>query len=521
MMHTDTLEPCVRSNMRDCRDPAPQPVASPAPPAHRLRRIPTSPAAWALLATAVLVLTAACTDPAPTTRLDATPHADASDDTHDAAPEPDAAPPGADAPDADPTDTPSPDADTPDADAPDIAEDTPPDVPPAPLPDLVLNEVQCSGDEWIEVLNRSDFTATLDGWVVSDRADDPEHHHTLSGQLDPGAFALIAAEGDAPGFAFKLDCDNETVSLLDPLGALRDSVPLDGALPGDATLARLPDADGPWTAGQPTPRAPNRAWIDPRDALFDPMHLTTVEFTLSELDYALLDAFPQEYVEATMQFTDADGVPAPPQQVGLRIKGRYGSFRPLVGKSAFKVRFNWPTAEVDSFRGLRRMTLNNMVQDPSTLHEWTAYTIFRAAGVPAPRLGYTWVRVNGEDYGLYANVETVDAIALADDLNGTSHLYEGSYGQDLTWEHLYNLENDEGSAVDRRDLRDLIALVEWTEDDLFFDALAASVDWTEVLAMMAVEILIGHWDGYAPTRNNYYLHFDDLGVARLLPWGTD
>ena len=33
------------------------------------------------------------------------------------------------------------------------------------------------------------------------------------------------------------------------------------------------------------------------------------------------------------------------------------------------------------------MTLNNMVQDESMIHETLGYAILRAAGIPAPRTG--------------------------------------------------------------------------------------------------------------------------------------
>ena len=65
------------------------------------------------------------------------------------------------------------------------------------------------------------------------------------------------------------------------------------------------------------------------------------------------------------------------------------------------------------------------------IHESLAYTAFRATGVPAPRTGYAYVRVNGDDYGLHLNVETLDSVSLptlrpfdAD----TQHLYEGEGG---------------------------------------------------------------------------------------------
>ena len=87
------------------------------------------------------------------------------------------------------------------------------------------------------------------------------------------------------------------------------------------------------------------------------------------------------------------------------------SFRPLTGKAAFKVKFD-KFVEEPALPGLEKMTLNNMVQDPSMIHETLAYEAFRAAGVPAPRTGYAFVTVNGEDYGLYLDIESLDEVSL-------------------------------------------------------------------------------------------------------------
>ena len=64
------------------------------------------------------------------------------------------------------------------------------------------------------------------------------------------------------------------------------------------------------------------------------------------------------------------------------------------------------------FFGLKTLTLNNMVQDPSMIHELLAYKVFRSAGVAAPRTGYAYLRVNGADYGVYLNIETLDTVML-------------------------------------------------------------------------------------------------------------
>jgi spore coat protein CotH len=61
--------------------------------------------------------------------------------------------------------------------------------------------------------------------------------------------------------------------------------------------------------------------------------------------------------------------------------------------------------KADRFFGLDRLTLNNMVQDPTMVHEALGYQVYEAAGVRVPRTGYVRLTVNGQPYGLYLNLE--------------------------------------------------------------------------------------------------------------------
>ena len=66
------------------------------------------------------------------------------------------------------------------------------------------------------------------------------------------------------------------------------------------------------------------------------------------------------------------------------------------------------------FRGLRKMTLNNLTYDPSFVREYLAYEVMRAAGHAAPRVSWVQLFVNGEAKGLYSTIETYDRVFLAD-----------------------------------------------------------------------------------------------------------
>lgn len=387
---------------------------------------------------------------------------------------------------------------------------------PPPPPRVRLNEIDCHGREFIELVNVGETAVDLRGWRITDRVDDPDSGHLLDGlTLDVGAIdAARRQTPDEAGFRFGVACGADTIGLVDPSGAVVDSVS-PPTLAAAYTWGRLPDGEGEWTRTDPSRAEPNRAPVDPGGDLFDPMRVFTLEFEVTPQALAALDAEPRAYTEAVMRYEDGEPMP-----VGLRLKGRAGSFRTLDRKSAFKVDLEWidPDGEL---LGLRRMTLNNMVQDRSMLHEWTAYTLFRAMGVAAPRVGYAWIRINGQDYGLYSHIETPENEMLDRWFESTRHLYEGAYGADLFPDHVGRFDRDEGDEAVREDLEGLITLMHAVEPADFYAASAEAVDWPQVLAMMLTEIYIGHWDGYAPTRNNYFLHFDDDAVVRLMPWGTD
>ncbi len=256
--------------------------------------------------------------------------------------------------------------------------------------------------------------------------------------------------------------------------------------------------------------------------------VVVIDLQLPPASVAALEAEPEEYVEGTFSLAETDGTPGgvgeftAPLTVGIRLKGDT-SFRDLGGKAAFKVKFN-EFVKGQKFLGLKNLTLNNMVQDPSMVHEALAYGAFRAAGVPAPRTGYADVRVNGEEFGVHLNLETLDGVAL-ERLFGPfeeppQHLYEGQAGVDVVPGDAGLFEVDEGEEGERSDLEALIEAVAAPSPG-FSERVAGYADLEEMTRMWAVERYVGHWDGYSTLPHNYYLFSDPLGEFQMLPWGTD
>jgi hypothetical protein len=262
------------------------------------------------------------------------------------------------------------------------------------------------------------------------------------------------------------------------------------------------------------------ARADDAAALYDPAAVARIDLTLTPEAIAALTADPSTYVPATfaMQLGDETFAARPAE---LKLKG-HGTFRPIGKKAAFKLKF----AKKDRFLGLKKLTLNNMVQDASMIHETLGYEVLRAAGVPAPRTGFAYVTVNGKGYGLYLDLEPYDDVSLAHLFPTTQHLYEAdAYGVDVRPGEAGTYEIDEGDEDDHADLDALVTAANATGGD-WSEGMAATADLGEMTRMWAGEQYLGHWDGYSVRDsryqpNNYYLHSDETGRFTMLPSGID
>ena len=249
--------------------------------------------------------------------------------------------------------------------------------------------------------------------------------------------------------------------------------------------------------------------------LFGAERVREYHLELSDDAIKQLHEKPKHYVQAT--FREGNDVY---KNVGVRLKGGYGSFRMLDGnsKAAFTVKFN-QFVKGQRFHGLRRIILNNVVQDPSYMCEYIGYSLFRDAGVPAPRIGYANLIVNKKPYGLYVQVEAVTKDFLQRWYAKTSgNLYEGP--RDIEqWDEL-DLDSNQGRE-DRSDLRRLAEAIKEADDDNPWDSLAEFVDIDNFTRFITLEQLLHHWDGYTQTNNYRMYKNPDTMKFEFFPHGAD
>jgi hypothetical protein len=238
-------------------------------------------------------------------------------------------------------------------------------------------------------------------------------------------------------------------------------------------------------------------------------------FTLAPEDLARLRANGREDVPARL----LENGRIEYRPVRLRLKGSTGSYRNVDDKPSFTLRFDEPPGG-ERFHGLRKVHLNNSVEDPAYFNELAGSLLFRAAGVPAPRVGHALVTLNGRRLGLYVLKEGVAEEFLAAHFgNPEGNLYDTGPGHDVD----EALQKEAGNGPDDR--RDLLALAGAAREPNLatrWAALGAVLDRDRFVTFMALEVLTGHRDGYCLARNNFRIyHAPDAGRLVFLPHGMD
>jgi len=263
---------------------------------------------------------------------------------------------------------------------------------------------------------------------------------------------------------------------------------------------------------------------------YNPLKILKIELKLPvETVKALNDKnLYRKYVPGSISMS-VDGRTSGNLEMEIRLKGST-SISPLDKTPSFKIRFpKGPSGT--GYLGLQRITLNAQVQDGSKIHEYGAYSLFNAMGVPASKTGWARVYVNGVDRGLYLNVEQPDENFMAKKFKDiTQHVYEGvalkdfkpgnSDGDDLSGAFLA----DYGWKVtpNKNDLTKLISTLNYKDPGDWYQALDSVTDRRALIKFMAVENFLGHWDGYTgPNISNYFIRSNTRGKFTFIPWGTD
>lgn len=247
--------------------------------------------------------------------------------------------------------------------------------------------------------------------------------------------------------------------------------------------------------------------------LFASPQVHQVKIELSDSARDALRSEPKTYVKATVR--EGSKIYA---DVGVRLKGGGTNSPGFDKKPGWSLKFN-EFVKGQTFHGHSRILLNHSRSDPTYLSEAIGSEMFRAAGVPAPRVSFATVELNGKDLGLYVVSEAVNRDFLSRHFKKSKgNLYEGS-GADVN----ERLEKDGGdSSEEQTDVRALARATKEADPGQRWQKLSPLLDLDRFICFAAVEVLAWHRDGYVLDRNNYRIYHDPASEQMVfLPHDMD
>ena len=283
--------------------------------------------------------------------------------------------------------------------------------------------------------------------------------------------------------------------------------------------AANPPVSNPSASAPSTPTTKKSKPI-PGEEIFDNKHVLALRIEISTNELKALSRNDRQDVRATVFERTSEGTNVW-RDVALHVKGAAGSRQGIDAKPALTLSFGKFTPN-QRFHGLRKIHLNNSVQDRSYMTENICGELFRKAGVPAPRVSYATLELNGKKRGFYVLKEgfTKDMLGLYFKRTG-GNLYDGGFLQEIT----AKLENDGGGDDDVKDWSDLKGLAKAAQEpDVAkrWDELNETLDVSRFITFCALEVMMWDWDGYVMNRNNYRVYHDlDTGKMVFFPHGMD
>jgi len=393
--------------------------------------------------------------------------------------------------------------------------------------------------DWIELYNPTEVDVGLGGYALTDDLGDPLRAIIDRAEVVPaGGYLLLWLDGDpgrGPEHVGLTLRRAGSLGLARPDGSYIERLAY-GEQAVDFSAAREPDGSDAWriewhaspgTANPPGDGAPAAADGDAAaaeevpaagdlgDRILGYDELPAIEILLDAAAIASLRTSPYEYVPGSLVYDQRTYGP-----VGVRLKG-VNSFEPIDAKPSFRINIDEYVGAA-KFWSLDDLTLNNMDDDYSMMHERLAYMVAREV-IPASRANHALVTVNGQPYGLYSNVETVKRQFLSRWFASDSgSLFEAT---DVDFEASYVGSYElESGPDDRTLLAGLAGALTLADADQAMAAAAAYADIGEFQRFWAMCAVVAQFDSfpYSAPGDDYFVYADPTsGKLWFMPWGMD
>ena len=187
-------------------------------------------------------------------------------------------------------------------------------------------------------------------------------------------------------------------------------------------------------------------------------------------------------------------------------------------------------------QGLKDLNLNGEHNDPSIMRARIAWELAQDAGMPAPRVNHVRLFINGQPYGLYANIEHYnDDYVEHRFARDAGNLYKCLYPADLAnlgsdpnsykltsgGRRVYELKTND-TADNYSGLARFVTALHATTSTQALCALDSVFNVNSYLKWLAWEVTTGHWDNHSFNKNNFYLYEDPAsGLMEFLSYDAD
>ena len=254
----------------------------------------------------------------------------------------------------------------------------------------------------------------------------------------------------------------------------------------------------------------------------------TIRVTMADSAYQWMihpdNIWSDDYQHATTTYTGSDSITLSYLDMGIRLRGN--TSRAKVKKS-YKLHFEKFTDD-QYFYGLKKLNLKADVNDPTAVREHMVMNIYREANIPVARVNHIKLYINTEYMGLYSSIEQVDSRFLFSRFNNDQgNLFKCVYGADLAHVNdvynnaIYEIETNE-DINDRSNLEAFVNFLSTSSDIDFENNIASYLNVDDYIKQLAIEVLVGHWDGYSYNKNNFYLYYNpDSLWFEYIPYDTD
>ncbi len=218
--------------------------------------------------------------------------------------------------------------------------------------------------------------------------------------------------------------------------------------------------------------------------------------------------------------------------IGFRLRGNTSR---KAKKKSFKIDFT--KFGGNRFFELEEMNLNGEHNDPSIVRSKVCWDLYKMAGIPSTHANHVLLYINEVYRGLYLNIEHIDKRFLKKRYAlDAGNLYKCFWGADMAFRtsnaddykhspfgnRIYDLKTNK-KEDDYTDLKQFITILnnETAAPD-FQCQLESIFNVDTYLRAMAMDILVGNWDGPIFNKNNFYLYANPrTGKFEYLPYDLD